>query len=105
MLIVDAQVHIWTSGTPVFHHRQVSSYTGDELLRDTDAAGVQGVVLHPPSWDVRANEVAIEAAKKHPDRFAILGFFDVSRPQNRSLIDTWKNQPGMLGLRISLLRP
>ena len=105
MLIVDAQVHIWTSGTPVFHHRQVSSYTGDELLRDMDAAGVQGVVLHPPSWDVRANEVAIEAAKKHPDRFAILGFFDVSRPENRSLIDTWKNQPGMLGLRFAFLRP
>jgi predicted TIM-barrel fold metal-dependent hydrolase len=105
MLIVDAQVHIWTSGTPVPIHRQVSSYTKDELLRDMDAAGVNRVVLHPPSWDVRANEVAIDAARQHPDRLAVLGFFDVSRIENRVLIDTWKSQPGMLGLRFAFLRP
>ena len=105
MLIVDAQVHIWTSGTPVHIHRQVSSYTKDELLRDMDAAGVTGVLLHPPSWDVKANEVAIDAARQHPDRLAILGFFDVSKPENRSLIDAWKNQPGMRGLRFAFLKP
>lgn len=49
MLIVDAQVHIWESGTPVGIHRQVPSYTKEELLRDMDAAGVDRVVLHPPS--------------------------------------------------------
>jgi predicted TIM-barrel fold metal-dependent hydrolase len=105
MLMVDAQVHIWTSGTPVNIHRQVPAYTKDELLRDMDAAGVRGVVLHPPSWDAKANEVAIDAARRHPDRLAVLGFFDVSRPENRSLIDTWRNQPGMLGLRFAFLRP
>jgi len=105
MLIVDAQVHIWTSGTPISHHRQVSAYTKDELLRDMDAAGVSAVVLHPPSWDARANEVAIEAARQHPQRLAILGFFDVSRRENRALVDTWKDQPGMLGLRFAFLRP
>ena len=60
MLIVDSQVHIWESGTPVSIHRQVSHYTKDELLRDMDEAGVDRVILHPPSWDPRANEVAIE---------------------------------------------
>ena len=105
MLIVDAQVHIWTSGTPVNIHRQVAAYTKDELLRDMDEAGVRAVVLHPPSWDARSNEVAIEAARQHRDRLAILGFFDVSRPENRSLIERWKDQPGMLGLRFAFLRP
>jgi predicted TIM-barrel fold metal-dependent hydrolase len=90
MLIVDSQVHIWTGGTPVYHHRQVPAYTKDELLRDMDAAGVSAVVLHPPSWDVRANEIAIDAAREHPDRLAILGFFDISRPENRPLVDTWR---------------
>lgn len=104
MLIVDAQVHIWTSGTPVHVHRQVSAYTQDELLRDMDAAGVNAAVLHPPSWDPRANEVAIEAARLHPDRLAVLGFFDASRGEDRSLIDNWKKQPGMLGLRFAFLR-
>src|SRR5215831_10998706 len=96
MLIVDAQVHIWQSGTPIAHHRQVPAYTKDELLRDMDAAGVSAVVLHPPSWDTRANEVAIDAARQHSDRLAILGFFDISKPGNRSLITDWKQQPGML---------
>jgi len=105
MLIVDAQVHIWESGTPVGIHRQVSSYTKDELLRDMDEAGVDRVVLHPPSWDPRANEVATEAARAHPDRLAVLGFFDISRPENRSLIERWRAQPGMLGLRFAFLRP
>jgi len=105
MLIADAQVHIWTSGTPVHIHRQVSHYTKDELLRDMDAAGVNRVLLHPPSWDPVANEVAIEAAKQHPDRLAILGFFDLSKAENRKLVATWKNQPGMLGLRFAFLKP
>ncbi len=105
MLIVDSQVHIWTSGTPVAIHRQVTSYTKDELLRDMDAAGVDRVVLHPPSWDVNANPVAIDAARLHPDRLSVLGFFDISKKENRALVDRWKEQPGMLGLRFAFLRP
>ena len=27
LIIVDAQVHIWQSGTPISHHRQVPAYT------------------------------------------------------------------------------
>jgi predicted TIM-barrel fold metal-dependent hydrolase len=105
MLIVDAQVHIWESGTPVSVHRQIPSYSKDDLLKEMDAGGVNAAVLHPPSWDPRANEIAIEAAKAHPDRLSVLGFFDVSKPENRSLIETWKNQPGMLGLRFAFLKP
>jgi predicted TIM-barrel fold metal-dependent hydrolase len=105
VLIVDAQIHIWTSGTPVHIHRQVSHYTKDEALRDMDAAGVDAALLHPPSWDPNANEVAIEAARAHPERFAILGFFDVSDPARRGLVDRWRQQPGMLGLRVAMLKP
>ena len=85
--------------------RSAGSFICIELLRDMDSAGVNGALLHPPSWDVMANEVAIAAAKRHPERLAILGFFDVARAENRGLIDTWKNQPGMLGLRFAFLRP
>lgn len=105
MLIVDSQVHIWAGGTPNGPHRQVPAYSKDELLRDMDEAGVRAAVLHPPSWDPRANDVAIEAARQHPDRLGVLGYFDVSRPENRSLVDTWKKQPGMRGLRFAFLRP
>ena len=46
MLIVDAQVHIWGSGPPTNPaHRQVNTFTKDELLQEMDAAGVDAAVL------------------------------------------------------------
>jgi predicted TIM-barrel fold metal-dependent hydrolase len=106
MLIVDAQVHIWGSGPPtVPAHRQVAVFTKDELLYEMDAAGVDAALLHPPNWDPRGNEVAIDAARQHADRLAILGHFPVDRPESRALVDTWLSQPGMLGLRFAFLQP
>jgi len=106
MLFVDAQVHIWATGPPTNpSHRQVSSFSVDELLADMDAAGVDAALLHPPGWDPNGNTVAIEAARQHPDRLAILGHFPLDKPESRSLIDGWKSQPGMLGLRFALLQP
>ena len=105
MKIIDAQVHIWGSGTPSGHHRQTSIYTAEELIKEMDAAGVNGAVLHPPSWDPGSNEMAVEAVKKYPDKFCILGWFPLDKPEERKRIETWKQRPGMLGLRWSLTRP
>ena len=73
MKIIDAQVHIWsqtvvpTSGL----HRKVSKFTAEEVLKEMDEAGVDAALIHPPlSWDPNSNALAIEAAKKYPDRFA-----------------------------------
>ena len=49
-----------------------------------DAAGVNGAVLHPPSWDPGSNEMAVEAARKYPDRFCILGWFPLDKPESAS---------------------
>ena len=52
MKIVDAQIHIWSKGTPSGLHRKVSSFTAEEALREMDEAGVHAAVIHPPaSWD------------------------------------------------------
>src|SRR2546429_175933 len=107
MQIVDAQVHIWAGGKPSNpNHRQVPAFTKDELLKEMDEAGVDAAVIHPPtSWDPNANEQAIEAARQHPDRLAILGNFPLDRPESRALVDGWKQRPGMLGLRFTFLQP
>jgi predicted TIM-barrel fold metal-dependent hydrolase len=107
MLIVDAQVHIWSSGKPTNQrHRQVERFTKDDLLKEMDEARVNAALIHPPaSWDPNANELAVEAARHHPHRLAILGNFPLDRPESRSLIDTWKQRPGMLGLRFTFLQP
>lgn len=106
MLIVDAQVHIWSAGPPTTRtHRQVPVFSAEELLAEMDAAGVDAAVIHPPGWDPNANAVALDAARRYPQRFAILGNFRLDRPENRALVATWKEQPGMLGLRFTFHAP
>ncbi len=106
MKIIDAQVHIWSSGTPSGRHRPVSAFTAEELLPEMDTAGVDAAVIHPPlGWDPHANEMAVEAARRYPDRFAVLGQFPPDRPESRFLIDGWRQLPGMKGLRFSLTLP
>ena len=106
MLIVDAQVHIWASHVPtVSTHRQVATFSKDDLLKEMDEAGVDAAVIHPPGWDPGSNELAVEAARPHPGRLAVLGHFPLDRPASRALVDGWKRRPGMLGLRFALLHP
>jgi len=107
MLIVDAQVHIWANHKPTnANHRQVETYSADDLLAEMDEGGVHAAVIHPPaSWDPDSNELAVEAARRHPDRLAILGNFPLDAPASRGLVDGWKRRPGMLGLRFALLQP
>ena len=107
MQIIDAQVHIWSGGKPTnATHRQVEKFTADDLLKEMDEGGVNAAIIHPPaSWDPNSNELAVEAARKHPTRLAILGNFQLDKLENRKLVETWKQRPGMLGLRFALLAP
>jgi predicted TIM-barrel fold metal-dependent hydrolase len=106
MRIVDAQVHIWASGPPSNPpHRQVEVFSKDSLLTEMDEATIDAAILHPPGWDPNGNDVAVDAARQHPDRFAILGHFPLDRPESRTLINHWKDRPGMVGLRFALLQP
>src|SRR5262245_64062415 len=71
-----------------------------------DAGGVDAAILTPHTpWDPNANELCIEAARAHPDRFAILGNFALDKPESRALVDTWKQRPGMLGCRFTFIGP
>jgi predicted TIM-barrel fold metal-dependent hydrolase len=66
-----------------------------------DAAGVARVVIVPPSWEGDRNDLALDAAQRHPERCAVMGRLPVERPESRPLIADWKRQPGMLGLRFT----
>ncbi|MBM3587877.1 MAG: hypothetical protein FJX33_08725 [Alphaproteobacteria bacterium] len=105
MKIADAQIHIWSKGTPSGLHRKVSSYTVGGALREMDEAGVHAAVIHPPaSWDPDSNAMAVEAARRYPESFAVICQFPPTLQELRHLIQGWKKQPGMLGLRWALLR-
>jgi predicted TIM-barrel fold metal-dependent hydrolase len=86
-------------------HRQVSALSGDALLSEMDEAGVNAAVIQPPNWDPTSNEVAVEAARQHPQRFAVLGWFPLDKPESCVLIDGWKRRPGMKGLRFTFMQP
>jgi L-fuconolactonase len=112
MIIVDAQVHIWGADTPerpwppggasLAHRPQ--PLEKDEILREMHAAGVDRVVLVPPSWEGERNDLALEAARLHPDRFAVMGRLAIERQESRRLVDGWRRQPGMLGVRLTFHR-
>ena len=106
MLIVDSQIHIWGKNLPANPaHRQITSYTAEDVLREMDEAGVDAAVIHPPGWDPDSDDMAVDAARQHPERFSSLGKFPLDDPASRGLIDGWKQQPGMLGLRFTFLLP
>jgi len=65
---------------------------------------VHRAVLIAPYWDFSRNDLVLEAARLHPDRFAAMGRLDAEPPPTRDQIPTWRQQPGMLGLRCSFSR-
>lgn len=101
MLIVDSHVHLWANSTPNAAHRQVPALTPDEMLVEMDEAAVDAAVIQPPAWDKTSNEVAVEAARRFPDRFAVLGWFPLDEPADLARVDGWTGRPGMLGLRFT----
>ncbi len=106
-MIVDAQVHMWGADTPERpwpRDRQTPPQkpypvTREIILAGMDEAGVDRVVIVPPSWEGDRNDLALEAARLYPDRFAVMGRIALEDPASRGLIADWRRQPGMLGIR------
>src|ERR1700675_2824769 len=98
MLIVDAQIHLWERAR---RHRTIvrSLIRSKRRIAGMDAASVDRALIHPVLWDPDSNELAIEAVRRYPDRFAIMGWFYLDDPTKLDLVAHWKERPGMLGLR------
>ena len=106
MLIVDSQIHIWENGKMSAHHRQIPTYDVDDALAEMKEAGVDAAVLHPPSSLGEAvNVQAVEAVKTHPDKFCILGHFDLEAPNKEEIVRNWRSRPGMVGFRFTFNQP
>lgn len=104
MQIIDSQIHVWGSGLPNnAAHIPVTSFGYDTALSMMHEAAVDAAVIHPPSWDPGATELALRAVERHPDRFAIMGDLDLDDPGSKDRLVTWRDQPGVLGLRYLFL--
>lgn len=104
MQIVDAQIHTWGTGLPSnLSHIQVTHFTPAEAIALMDEGGVDAAVIHPPGWDPNSTEMAFQAVRDYPNRFAIMGSLPLDEPASRDKIASWRSQPGMLGLRYTFL--
>ena len=108
MKMIDGQIHIWLANTPdrpwpdgaVSLHGE--PYTAEMAIARLDAAGVRGAVLVPPSWVGSDNSYSLEAAAKYPDRFVVVGRYDHEAADAARQVETWRDQPGMAAMRVTL---
>jgi len=110
-VIVDAQVHLWKANTPdrPWLPNRVAQlpepFTVEQLVPMMDEAGVDRAVIVPPSWEGDRNDCAIDAVRRYPERFAIMGRIPVNDPNAAKLLPDWKKQPGMRGIRLTFHPP
>src|SRR4051794_14115166 len=108
-LIVDAQIHLWKAESedwkwvPGMRPQLPEPFTIERALPLMDEAGVDRAVVVPPSWPGDRNDYALEAARHHPDRFAVMGRIALADPKSPELIARWRDAPGMLGVRLTFL--
>ena len=109
-MIIDAQVHLWKANSPDWpwvsdaRPQLPEPFTIERALPMMDEAGVDRVVIVPPALNDR-NDYALEAAKRYPNRFGVMGRIKLQDPKSAALLPTWKQQPGMLGVRLTFNMP
>jgi predicted TIM-barrel fold metal-dependent hydrolase len=107
-LIVDSQIHMWTASTP--ERPWVSGarpqipepMTIERVVSMIDEAGVDRVIIVPPTLEGERLDYAQEAVKRYPGRFAIMGRVNLNDPQNAARLPKWREQSGVLGIRLNI---
>jgi predicted TIM-barrel fold metal-dependent hydrolase len=108
MMIFDAGVHIWLPEGPdrpwmpgrAAHLPEPLTYQKFNAMMDE--AGVTQAILVPPSWEGERIDYSLEAAQKFPNRYAVMGRFPINKPEERAHLEKWREQKGMLGVRLTL---
>src|SRR5262249_21698072 len=104
-IIVDAQVHLWKPESPDWgwvpglKPQLLEPFTIERLLPMMDEAGVDRVVIVPPSWPGDRNDYALEAVQRYPQRFRRMGPNPLQDPKSAGLLPKWKAQSVMMGVR------
>ena len=110
-MIVDAQIHLWKAESddwkwvPGARPQLPVPFTIERAISMMDEAGVDRAVVVPPSWPGERNDYALEAVKRYPTRFRIMGKLPMDDPKGAALLPKWKEQPGMVGLRVNFNTP
>jgi len=116
-MVTDSQVHVWGPPTPErpwaeggetyaegvdnLSSAERQPISPEDLLPLMAAAGVDRVVLVPPTFVGDNNDLAADGARRWPDRFAVMGRLALDDPASRELVPTWGEASGTLGFRLT----
>src|SRR5437660_889088 len=107
-IIVDSQIHMWPANRPDrpwvagTRPQLPEPFTIERVVPMIDDAGVDRVVIVPPTLEGDRLDYAQEAVQRYPGRFGIMGRINVNDPTTARRFPTWKQQPGVLGIRINI---
>jgi predicted TIM-barrel fold metal-dependent hydrolase len=107
-LIVDSHVHMWKAATPErpwvpgARPQLPEPFTIERIIPMMDEAGVDRVIIVPPSLDGDRIDYGQEAARRYPGRFATMGCVSLNDPAVARRFPTWKEQAGVLGIRLNI---
>jgi predicted TIM-barrel fold metal-dependent hydrolase len=107
-LIVDAQIHMWPANTPDrpwvagTEPQLPEPFTIERVMPLIDEAGVDRVVIVPPTLEGERVDYAQEAVRRYPGRFGIMARIDLDKPDRAARLPTWRSQLGVLGIRLNI---
>ena len=108
-IIVDTQIHLWKASAPELPWVPGQKppfpepFTIERFMTMMDEVGVERAIVAPPNLTGLRNDYGLEAARRYPGRFAVMGRIDTRDPKGASQLPKWREQPGMLGLRLSFI--
>jgi predicted TIM-barrel fold metal-dependent hydrolase len=106
-LIVDAQIHMWKANRPdrpwfAPRAQLPEPMTIERVVPMIDEAGVDRVVIVPPTLEGERYDYGQEAARRYPGRFATMGRVRLNDPNEARRLTTWRQQPALLGVRLNI---
>ena len=109
MPIIDSQVHAHEANTPkrpwATQPNWPDHVTGDEMVAAMDKVGVDGAIFISAFSQYRYDaSYAVEVARAHPKRMAIVKPVDPDDPAVADVIADWKKTQGTVGIRIMLTK-
>jgi predicted TIM-barrel fold metal-dependent hydrolase len=106
--IVDSQIHMWKASTPDrpwvpgTRPQLPEPMTIERVVPMIDEAGVDRVVIVPPTLEGERVDYGQEAARRYPGRFATMGHIRLDDPGEARRLPAWREEPAVLGIRLNI---
>jgi len=107
-IIVDSQIHLWKENTPDrpwaanARPQLPEPMTIERVLPLLDEAGVDRLIIVPPTLEGMRVDYGQEAARRYPGRFATMGRIQLNDPNEAKRLPGWRQQPAVLGVRLNI---